>query len=98
MRSRRPRRDRMRDVLLTLIVFGLLPFILRAPVLGAYTWAWLAMMSPQRSVFGFAYSLPFAYLVALVTLLGLVFTRRRWPIPINSMTALLLLLLAWMTI
>jgi putative inorganic carbon (HCO3(-)) transporter len=88
----------MRDVLLTLLVFGLLPFILRAPVVGAYTWAWLAMMSPQRSVYGFAYSLPFAYIVALVTLLGLVFSSKRQPVPVSRITALLFLLLVWMTV
>src|SRR2546427_1063973 len=88
----------MRDVLLCLIVFGMLPFILRTPLLGAYAWAWLGMMSPQKSVYSFAYSLPFAFMVALATLIGLLFTRERRPLPINGITVSLLLLLAWMTI
>jgi len=88
----------MRDILLILIVFGLLPFILRRPLVGAYTWAWLSMMSPQKSVYGFARSLPFAYVVALATMIGLLFTRHRRPLPVNGITVTLFLLLAWMTV
>ncbi len=88
----------MRDILLSLIVFGLLPFILRSPLLGAYVFAWLSMMSPQKSVYGFARTLPFAYMVALVTLTGLLFSRQRRPLPINSVTVTLFLLLLWMTV
>ena len=88
----------MRDILLSLIVFGLLPFILRTPVLGAYTWAWLSMMSPQKLAFGFARTMPFAYIVALVTVVGLMFSRQRRRLPFTGITTVLLLLLAWMTV
>src|SRR5439155_22912948 len=88
----------MRDILLSLIVFGLLPFILSRPLVGAYTWAWLSMMSPQKSVYGFGRSLPFAYVVALATMIGLLFTRNRRPLPVNGITVTLFLLLVWMTV
>jgi probable O-glycosylation ligase (exosortase A-associated) len=88
----------MRDILLSFIVFGLLPFIVRWPMLGAYTWAWLSMMNPHQAVFGFARSIPFAYIVALTTLIGMLFSRQRKPLPETSITMLQCLLLAWMTV
>jgi probable O-glycosylation ligase (exosortase A-associated) len=88
----------MRDVLLTLIVVGLLPFIVRRPVLGAYSWAWLSMMNPHQAVYGFARSIPFAYLLALATLIGMMFSRERKPLPITAITVQQFVLLAWMTL
>lgn len=88
----------MRDILLTVIVVGFLPFILRSPRLGAYVWAWLAMMNPHRAVFGFARNLPFSHLVALTTLISFLFSRERRPFPVNSITVTQLLFLFWMTI
>ena len=88
----------MRDLLLFAVVIGLLPFILFRPVLGAYTWAWLSMMSPQKLAFGFVRTLPLAYIVALATVVGLVFSRQRRRLPFTGITVVLLLLLAWMTV
>ncbi|MBK9234550.1 MAG: putative O-glycosylation ligase, exosortase A system-associated [Rhodoferax sp.] len=86
----------MRDILVSSIVFGLLPFILRSPVLGVCTWAWLSMMSPHRAVYGFARGIPFAQIVAIATMIGLLFSKDRRPIPMSRPTVWLILMLAWM--
>lgn len=88
----------MRDILITVVVLGLLPFILRSPRFGAYAWAWLSLMNPHRGAFGFARSIPFAQLVALSTLVSFLFSRDRRPFPINSITVTQVLLLVWMSI
>lgn len=88
----------MRDILITAIVLGLLPFILRSPRLGAYVWAWLSLMNPHRGAFGFARHFPFAYLVALSTLVSFLFSRDRKPFPLNNITVVYLLFMLWMTI
>ena len=88
----------MRDIALTAFVACLLPFALRYPAIGAYMWAWLGIMNPHRLTYGFAYSLPFAYIVALTTLIGFVFTRQRKAFPVNAITLLLLALVGWMTV
>jgi putative inorganic carbon (HCO3(-)) transporter len=88
----------MRDILITVIILGLIPFILGKPRLGAYVWAWLAMMIPHRLAYGFAQNLPFSYIVALATLAGFLFSRDRHPIPASPLTTSYLLFLAWMTI
>jgi probable O-glycosylation ligase (exosortase A-associated) len=88
----------VRDIVLATFVFGLLPFILRNPLLGAYAWAWMSMMNPHRATYGFARTLPFAQAIALVTLIGLLFSKDRKPIPRTPITAVQLLLLFWMTV
>lgn len=88
----------MRDILLTVIICGLLPLALVRPAVGAYLWAWVSIMNPHMLTYGFARSVPFAMVIAVVTLLGFVFTRDKKPLPINGGTTLLLLLIVWMTI
>lgn len=75
----------------------LLPMALANPAIGAYLWAWLSLMNPHRLTYGFTMHLPFAQMVAIATLLGLVFTRRRRGLPINSVLVLLILFVGWMT-
>lgn len=88
----------MRDIILSTIVFGLLPFIVRTPVLGTYAWAWLSMMNPHKATYGFAYSMPFAYMVAIATVVGMVFARKQCrPLPSNSIMGVLFTLLLWMS-
>ena len=52
--------DRMRDIAVTLAVFGSLPFILRRPWIGILVWTWLGFMNPHRLAWGFSITLPFA--------------------------------------
>lgn len=87
----------MRDIAITLVIAGLLPFILRTPRLGAYAWAWVSMMIPHRLTYGFARTLPFAQAIALTTLLGMLFTKERRPFPINGITVTLIVFLLWMS-
>ncbi len=65
----------MRDLLIFAVVFGGLPFILRKPWIGVVYWVWLSVMNPHRLAWGMAYSFPFAQVVALATLIGLLFTK-----------------------
>lgn len=88
----------MRDILITLIVVGWVPFIFRIPQLGAYVWAWMSLMNPHRLAFGFASSFPFAHIIALSTLVAFLFGRKsRKPFPVNNITVVYLLFIAWMS-
>src|SRR6266705_1470166 len=64
----------MRDVALTLFIFSTLPFILRRPHIGILVWTWIGFMNPHRLTWSFAYDMPFAMIVALVTLVSLLIT------------------------
>jgi probable O-glycosylation ligase (exosortase A-associated) len=85
----------VRDLALTVLVFGLLPVCLARPWLGLVVWFWLSLMNPHRLVWGFAYHLPFAQVVAVVTLAGVLFAKDRGPFLWTRETILLLALWVW---
>lgn len=88
----------MRDILITLVIVGLLPFIVRNPRLGVYVWVWLAMMVPHRLAYGFARTLPFSMMVAVATLIGLLATKDRHRLPRSPILWAYLAFVAWMTV
>ena len=85
----------MRDIVLTLVIFGTLPFILWRPHIGVLVWTWIGFMNPHRLTWGFAYDMPFAMIVALVTLLSLLMSREPKKIPWTRESIVLLVFLAW---
>jgi probable O-glycosylation ligase (exosortase A-associated) len=88
----------MRDIAVTLAVFGSLPFILRRPWIGILVWTWLGFMNPHRMAWGFSTDMPFAYIVALTTLAGMLFSREPKRIPWERESVVLLLFVCWMVI
>ena len=86
----------MRDIAITLAVFGALPFILKRPWIGILVWTWLGFMNPHRLAWGFSVSMPFAQIVALCTLVGLLFSKEVKKVPWERETVVLLLFLLWM--
>jgi len=87
----------MRDILLTTIIFGLLPVCFVRPWIGVLVWTWIGLMNPHRLTFGFAYDTPFAMIVAVVTLAGLLLTKDRRPIPADRGLVLVAILFAYFT-
>jgi probable O-glycosylation ligase (exosortase A-associated) len=85
----------MRDYLLTLVVFMLVPVCFVRPWLGFLAWYWLGLMNPHRLTWNFAYSMPFAALVGGATLLGMVVARDRKPIIWTRETVLMVVLFAY---
>ncbi len=71
----------IRDILVTTVIFGLLPVCFIRPWIGVLVWSWIGYMNPHRMTCGFAYSIPFAQIVALTTMGGLLFTKERYPLP-----------------
>lgn len=85
----------MRDILIALIVFGSIPFILIRPYLGLLMWSWLGYMNPYRLAFGFAYDFPWVEIIAIVTLIALIFSKESKKIPVSTISVLLFLFLVW---
>lgn len=88
----------MRDIFVTLIVFGALPFILSRPFVGLLMWSWIAFMNPHRLAWGFAYSWPFAALVGGVTLVAYMFSNEPKRLPWSRELIVLILFILWMNI
>jgi len=88
----------MRDVALTLFIFAMLPVILWRPHIGVLVWTWIGFMNPHRLTWGFAYDMPFAMIVAVVTLIALLISREPKKIPWTRETIVLLIFLVWVLV
>ena len=88
----------MRDIAVTLAVFGSLPFILKRPWFGIIVWTWLGFMNPHRLAWGFSTTLPFAMIVALTTMFAMLMSKEKKTIPWTPQVVLMLVLLSWMVV
>jgi probable O-glycosylation ligase (exosortase A-associated) len=64
----------LRDVLLFGVMAYFVPKILKHPYIGALAWVVVGVMNPHRLTWGAAYDFQFGMVVAMLTLIGLVFT------------------------
>ncbi|MDP2028642.1 MAG: putative O-glycosylation ligase, exosortase A system-associated [Thiobacillus sp.] len=88
----------MRDLLVTGIIFGLLPFVFKRPWIGILLWSWLAYMNPHRQTWGFAYDFPFSMVVGLVTISAFLFSKDKKEMLWTRETVVLLIFVLWMLI
>ncbi|MBF0212902.1 MAG: putative O-glycosylation ligase, exosortase A system-associated [Magnetococcales bacterium] len=89
----------MRDLVLILFVFSILPIALFRPFIGLLLWAWIGYMNPHRLTWGFAYNFRFNLIIAAVTIIGiLVTTRFRFRIPWKAPIVLTSIFLFWTVI
>src|SRR5262245_22975295 len=88
----------MRDLILAAFLFGSIPFILWRPAVGVFLWIWVSVMNPHRMTFGFAHDFSFAQLIAIATLVGILFSREPRRMPVTPVTVTLFLLVVWMNV
>jgi len=89
----------MRDLLLTALILGAIPFVLRNPFYGLLLWIWLGIMNPHRLTYGFAYHQPWAQLVAIVLFLGILFNLKKlYTFPKNSVTVTMICFSLWLAV
>jgi len=88
----------MRDILLTVIIFGSLPFILRNAYIGVMVWSWLSYMNPHRLTWNFAYDMPFAQIVAITLLIATLMDKDKRNLPNEPLTIIWIIFVLWMLI
>lgn len=88
----------MRDVVLAMIICGALPFALKYTWVGVLLWTWLGIMNPHRLTYGFAYDLPWAQVVAAVTLLSILWNQDKLKFPWSAPVIALLMFIGWMCV
>lgn len=88
----------LRDLLITAIVAGTLPLVLKHSYIGVLLWTWLSLMNPHRLAWGFAAHMPFAAATAGVTLISLITTRDPRKLPLNAIVYTLIAFVAWMSL
>src|SRR5687768_2934324 len=71
----------IRDIFVFVVIVGSLPFCFLRPWIGVLVWSWIGYMNPHRLTWGFAHDLPFAQMVAIATLCGLIVTKEKYPLP-----------------
>jgi probable O-glycosylation ligase (exosortase A-associated) len=86
----------MRDLFVTAIIFGLLPFVFKRPWAGILLWSWLSYMSPHRLCWGFAFFFPFSMIVGLVTIISFMASNEKKEMLWTRETILLLIYVGWM--
>jgi putative inorganic carbon (HCO3(-)) transporter len=88
----------MRDILVTLIVFGSLPFFFKEPYIGLLMWIWLSVMNPHTQGWGFATTFPFAAIIAATLLVSLLLTKKSKNLPVTPVTVTFLVFVAWINV
>lgn len=88
----------MRDIIVTLIVFASLPMIFKRPFYGAVMWIWISVMNPHTQSWGFAQTMPFAAIIAGVTVLAMMARAKEVTFPNTGLTWTLLAFSAWMCV
>lgn len=89
----------MRDLFLLGLVAASIPYILKQPYWGLIMWVLFSLLNPHRLAYGFAFSLPFAMVIALVTLFSLAINAKKlYPFPVNSVTVWMILLALWLNV
>ena len=87
-----------RDLLVTGIVLGVLPFVLKHAYVGVLLWTWISIMNPHRLAWGFAYNAPFAAIAGGATLVALVTTTDPVRFPKHPAAYALIAFVLWMCI
>jgi len=88
----------MRDLILVVFLFGSVPVILWRPAVGIFLWVWVSVMNPHRMTWGVAYDFPFAQLIAIARLVGMLFSREPKRLPVTPVTVVLFLMVLWMNV
>ncbi len=87
----------MRDILLTLTIFGSVPLILVKPHIGVLVFSWISYMNPHRLTWGFAYNFHFVLLIGATTILAWVISREPKRLPWSGITLLLIAFTLWIS-
>ena len=84
----------LRDIFVSGTVLCLLPFCFLRPWIGILVWSWLGYMSPHKLTWAFARTLPFAQMIAIATIIGVLACRdtEKRSIPWSRETVLLICL------
>jgi putative inorganic carbon (hco3(-)) transporter len=88
----------MRDIFLVVAVLIGLGFTLRFPFVGILLWVWFSIMSPHEEAFGFSQTLPLNFAIAVVTVVSWLLSKEPKRFPVQRITILLLIFLAWITV
>lgn len=88
----------MRSIAVLLIVFLGAAWALAHPYVGVLVWTWVSIMNPHNLTWGAAQNFPVAAVVAVATLVGMLFTKDKKQFFISPPSAALILFMLWMCV
>lgn len=88
----------MRDLYITLIIFGLLPVVVMRPYVGTLLWTWMSLMAPHRLSWGFSFDFPFVQVIALASFLGIILSKEKKSFPLMAPTIMFMLFTGWVCV
>lgn len=88
----------MRDIIVTLLVFGSLPLYFKKPIIGLLMWVWISVMNPHTLSWGFASSFPFAAIIAATLLAALLVTKEPKSLPMTGITITFIAFFFWINV
>ena len=88
----------MRDILVTLIFIGALPFVFKRPYIGVLLWVWFSVMNPHTLGWGFAVNFPFAAITGAVTLFSLIINKVPKTAPNVPIVIVFIAFVLWMNV
>ncbi|MBF0415224.1 MAG: putative O-glycosylation ligase, exosortase A system-associated [Magnetococcales bacterium] len=89
----------MRDLFLTLFIFGYMPWIIIRPHYGIFMWSWLTYMTPHRLTWSFAFDFRFNYFVTIITLYAILKSKEyKIRVPLNFATFFWIFFSFWVTL
>jgi len=86
----------MRDIVVTIIFLYGLILTVKKPYIGILVWSWLGYMNPHRLCYGFAYSMPFSQIIAIVTLAVFLFSEENKKLPRDRIVLFMAAFVIWM--
>lgn len=89
----------MRDAVVLIVILGSVPFCFVRPFYGVLMWTWIAYFNPHRYAWTqTVYNFPVAMVVAVPTLIGLLFERKLNRNILTRESALIPMLWIWMCV
>lgn len=88
----------MRAIIVTIVIFGTIPFILMRPYIGLLVYSWISFMSPHRLAFGFAQDFPFAMMIGVIFIIRWLASRESKAVPMTPVLFLTVLFGIWVSI
>ena len=88
----------MRTIFVNVFLATLIPIVLLNPYFGMLSYYWFTFMNPHRLAWSGGGDIPWAKMMAGVMLVAWMLSNEPKRIPINAVTGLLLMMLAWVTV
>ena len=88
----------MKDIVITLLIVATLPYILKRPFFGVLVWVWVSVMNPHTLGWGFAAELPFAAIIASLTLISMFINKDPKNLPFTPVVIVFIVFVFWINV